>query len=373
MSINLKAITMPKWGLAMKEGTILQWFKNEGDKIKKGETLLEIETEKVVNELESPSEGTLIKICVNQENKVPVGSLIGIYGESSVSKDDVEKFIAEFNANFTPEEDGENDNQNKYEKIKIFEKEINFLRSFNENNNINILFIHGYGGDLNNWMFNQDVLSKSFNTYSIDLPGHGQSSKQIENSSLSNFSNLITEFCKVNNIQEVNLVGHSFGAGIAIQTANDNKNLVKSLTLISPIGLGEEIDCTFLDNFISSESRKELKPELEKLYNNPELITRDMINDVLKFIRIDGVVESLTSIKNEIIIEEKQKNNLRKQINSLEIPISIIWGKNDSIIPIDHSEGLENAIKIEIINECGHMAHIENSNKVNEVISSIIS
>ena len=119
MSKKLKAITMPKWGLAMKEGTILQWFKKEGEKITKEEILLEIETEKVVNELESSGEGTLVKICIDQDNKVPVGSLIGIYGDSTVSKDEIENFINEFNANFTPEDDEESVDQNKNEKIKI--------------------------------------------------------------------------------------------------------------------------------------------------------------------------------------------------------------------------------------------------------------
>ena len=45
MSESLIAITMPKWGLAMKEGAILQWLKNEGDEVKKGEVLVEIETD----------------------------------------------------------------------------------------------------------------------------------------------------------------------------------------------------------------------------------------------------------------------------------------------------------------------------------------
>ena len=45
MSESLIAITMPKWGLAMKEGAILQWLKNEGDEVKKGEILVEIETD----------------------------------------------------------------------------------------------------------------------------------------------------------------------------------------------------------------------------------------------------------------------------------------------------------------------------------------
>ena len=65
MSESLIAITMPKWGLAMKEGAILQWLKNEGDEVKKGEILVEIETDKVVNEMESPEDGRLKEMCRN--------------------------------------------------------------------------------------------------------------------------------------------------------------------------------------------------------------------------------------------------------------------------------------------------------------------
>ena len=42
---------MPKWGLAMKEGSVVKWLKEVGDEIKKGDPFVEIETEKVVNEL----------------------------------------------------------------------------------------------------------------------------------------------------------------------------------------------------------------------------------------------------------------------------------------------------------------------------------
>ena len=57
---------MPKWGLSMKEGSILKWIKSNGDDISKGDMILEIETEKVVNEMESPENGKIIKICANE-------------------------------------------------------------------------------------------------------------------------------------------------------------------------------------------------------------------------------------------------------------------------------------------------------------------
>ena len=100
MSNTLKAITMPKWGLAMKEGAILQWLKNDGDEDKKAEILVEIETDKVVNEMESPEDGKLLKKCIDTDVRVPVGSLIAVYGSGTESDEEIAEFVSEFNKNF---------------------------------------------------------------------------------------------------------------------------------------------------------------------------------------------------------------------------------------------------------------------------------
>ena len=97
MSNNLLAITMPKWGLSMKEGSILKWIKSNGEDISKGDMILEIETEKVVNEMESPEDGKIIKICANEGDTVPVGSIIAVCGKQDVSNEEVDAFIEEFN------------------------------------------------------------------------------------------------------------------------------------------------------------------------------------------------------------------------------------------------------------------------------------
>ncbi len=61
MSVN---ISMPKWGLTMKEGKITKWFKKEGDPVQKGEELFEVETEKITNKVEAAGTGTLFQIVV---------------------------------------------------------------------------------------------------------------------------------------------------------------------------------------------------------------------------------------------------------------------------------------------------------------------
>ena len=363
---------MPKWGLSMKEGSILKWIKSNGDDISKGDMILEIETEKVVNEMESPEDGKIIKICANEGDTVPVGSIIAVCGKQDASNKEVDAFIEEFNSNFKAEINLEESEEDLNEKIKISDLEINFIKNMNSNNQ-NILFIHGFGGDLNNWMFNQNELSEKFNTYAIDLPGHGMSEKNIHNSSLDDLANLISSFCIANDINSVNLVGHSFGSGISIKTASLYPDLINSLTLISPIGLGKEIDSTYLENFINAESRRDLKKEIEKLYFNSDIITRDMLNEVLKFLRIDNVQTTLAKIQNEIIINGEQKNNLINEINSIKIPICVVWGKEDKIIPSNHHQVLNDKIKIIIEKDCGHMAHIEKPSVVNDAINSTIA
>jgi len=73
---------MPKFGLTMVEGTIQRWFKNEGDAISEGEALFEVETEKVLYEVESTANGTVAKLLYGLEAVVPVGLPVAIIAEA---------------------------------------------------------------------------------------------------------------------------------------------------------------------------------------------------------------------------------------------------------------------------------------------------
>ena len=60
-------VIMPQMGLTMEEGKIVEWLKKEGERVEKGEPLLQIETDKVTLEVESPGSGILRKILVKEE------------------------------------------------------------------------------------------------------------------------------------------------------------------------------------------------------------------------------------------------------------------------------------------------------------------
>ena len=80
-------IVMPKLGLTMTEGLIVEWRKKEGDPVKKGDILFVLETEKVTYEVEAPEDGALGKILVKEQETVPVGAVVATLlkpGESAV-------------------------------------------------------------------------------------------------------------------------------------------------------------------------------------------------------------------------------------------------------------------------------------------------
>ena len=81
-------IVMPKLGLTMTEGLIVEWRKKEGDPVTKGDILFVLETEKVTYEVEAPEDGTIGKILVKEQETVPVGALVAYLlrpGESAAA------------------------------------------------------------------------------------------------------------------------------------------------------------------------------------------------------------------------------------------------------------------------------------------------
>ena len=73
-------LPMPKLGLTMEEGTILKWRKSEGESVEKGEIILDIQTDKVEYEVESPGGGTLLKTIHGEGDVVPCGTNIAVIG-----------------------------------------------------------------------------------------------------------------------------------------------------------------------------------------------------------------------------------------------------------------------------------------------------
>ena len=82
---RIQAITVPKWGLTMTEGTVSQWLVEEGDTINLGDAIMDMETSKVINVVESVVAGTLRRQVAQEGDTLPVAALLGVLAEAEVA------------------------------------------------------------------------------------------------------------------------------------------------------------------------------------------------------------------------------------------------------------------------------------------------
>ena len=96
MAVTISAITMPKWGIEMTEGTIIGWRVGEGQGIDRGSEILDVETDKIVNAVEAPAGGVLRRIVAGEGETQAVGALIGVIADEQASDADIARFIDSF-------------------------------------------------------------------------------------------------------------------------------------------------------------------------------------------------------------------------------------------------------------------------------------
>jgi pyruvate dehydrogenase E2 component (dihydrolipoamide acetyltransferase) len=99
---KLTPITIPKWGIEMEHGTISEWRVTIGATIAKGDELVDIETDKIVNSFEATHDGVLVRIIAQEGEELDVGALIGVMASEMVSDEEVDAFIASNSGSESP-------------------------------------------------------------------------------------------------------------------------------------------------------------------------------------------------------------------------------------------------------------------------------
>ena len=372
MSGNIFPVSMPKWGMTMEEGKVTDWLISEGEVVSEGDEIVEIETDKISNVVESQTSGILVRQLVAEGSTYKVGSLIGVIIEGDVEEDEIDNFIRKFETEEKIKKESE-EATNKTEKIQVGNLELNFLEVLCEKpEEETIVFVHGFGGDLNSWSYNQVELSTHFNTISLDLPGHGGSALEVDSGNVSELSEILISLFEKKEINQAHLVGHSLGGAISLLMAYTEPAIFKTLTLICPVLPGCKTNTEFLEGFIFADSRKQMRSVVSELYANPKIVNRNFIDETLKSRRFDGAKQALSKIKDANFLSSGEVSFQLPPLEEIKAPIQVIQGSEDKIIKFPGDDLVSPNIKIHELNASGHMPQMEEHNQVNKIIEAFI-
>ncbi|HEX6136492.1 MAG TPA: acetoin dehydrogenase dihydrolipoyllysine-residue acetyltransferase subunit [Casimicrobiaceae bacterium] len=364
---GITPIVMPKWGLSMTEGKVTAWLVDEGAAIAVGTPILEVETDKIANAVEAADAGLLRRKVAHEGDLLPVKALLGVLAGDGVSDADVDAYVAGY---VTPADLADEDAQAgpAYQFIDVDGISVRYLRIGPAGDDTPALFIHGFGGDLDTWLFNLDPVAKALPVIALDLPAHGQSAVKLPAATIGALAAFVARFMDAIGVAEAHLVGHSMGGAIASQLALDEPSRVASLSLIASAGLGAEIDADYIDGFTAATSRRELKPVLERLFAHPELVSRQMIDDVLKYKRIDGVGDALGMLGRSLFPGGAQAERPGLRLNESGRPALVVWGRNDRVVPVAHAANAPPDAIVEVLDDAGHMVQMEKASDVNRLL-----
>src|SRR5215471_13435256 len=371
---RIVAVTMPKWGLSMQLGKITGWIVAEGDDVSVGDELADIETEKIAGTLEAADAGTLRRIIARVGEDVPVSSTIALFAPPDVSDDDLDAAAAEARAVIDAGVPADGDGGPAIETADIGGRRISYVGTGQDGDVV--LLVHGYGGDRNSWLFLQEPLAARHRVYALDLPGHGTSSKDVGDGTVGTLADAVLGVLDAIGAERAHLVGHSLGGAVAVAAAAPDPSRISSLTLIAPSGFGPEINTGYLRGFAGAQTRRELKPVVGQLFADESLVTRQVVDDLLAYKRLDGVDEALHALLGALLLPDSdtQRTDAAAAVAALggTVPVTVVWGRDDRVIPAAQAEGVADAVRV-LVDGAGHMPHMERPAAVHAAIEAAIA
>jgi pimeloyl-ACP methyl ester carboxylesterase len=238
-----------------------------------------------------------------------------------------------------------------------------------------LLLIHGIAGSSATWREVMPTLAERYTVVAPDLIGHGRSAKPSGDYSLGAHAGAMRDLLGALEIDRASVVGQSFGGGVALQLAYQHPECCERLVLVDSGGLGREVN--WMLRFMTLPGSEYLMPVIFPPFvrDGGNWVSRQLLRRGVRMGRLAemwSAYASLTESENRpafvrtlraVIDPGGQTVNAADRLYlAAHLPTLIIWGAQDTIIPVAHAQTAHEAIpgsRLEIIADAGHFPHVE--------------
>ena len=250
-----------------------------------------------------------------------------------------------------------------------------------------VLLIHGVGSNGDCWQGVAPMLAAGgVHVVSVDLPGHGQSSKDRGDYSLGSMASAIRDLLDHLGHSKAVVVGHSLGGGIAMQFLYQYPQYVAGLVLVSSGGLGDEtrrwlrmISLPGASAVLAGVAHpatlsavKWLGRRLRSVGVKSEVLSADALDVVGElFTERDARQAFLSTLRSVVDAKGQKVSALGHLPKAAEMPVLLIWGDLDPTIPLSHGEGAAALLpngRLVVFEGAGHEPHASDPERFVELI-----
>ncbi len=236
-----------------------------------------------------------------------------------------------------------------------------------ETNRLPIVLIHGFAADINSWRGLLAGASLGHPILALDLPGHGNSPRVVPES-IDDIAVAVETTLSAFGVTSCLLVGHSLGGAVATVTAARSVVDVRSLLLISSGGLGPQVNGAFIKGLIGAKSEASIVPWLKLLVADESHLTKPFINATVAQAADAELRDTQRALGDRFFADGTQTFEVRSCIASLAMPVRLIFGAEDRVIPVAHAHGLPGKVGIHVFAGCGHLPQIEERGAVLQIL-----
>jgi len=238
-----------------------------------------------------------------------------------------------------------------------------------------LLLIHGIAGSCENWRDAIEPLAQRHTVVAPDLPGHGTSAGGPGDYSLGGFASGLRDLLLALGHERATVVGHSLGGGVAMQFAYQFPEMLERLVLVSSGGLGPEVSPILraaalpgADLFISATARLgqaaggALGRGLGAIGMRPAPDVAEVARGYASLSDPRRRKAFLATLRSVVGTEGQRVSAADRLYLAAEIPVLIVWGARDPIIPVHHAEEAHAALpgsRLEIFEDAGHLPQLE--------------